>query len=38
MLNDIQKHILEMVADLKGTGEGAINIRSDGKKAFRRNT
>ena len=38
MLNDIQKHILEMVADLKGTGEGAINIRSDGQKAFRRNT
>ena len=38
MLNDIQKHILEMVADLKGTVEGAINIRSDGKKAFRRNT
>ncbi len=38
MLNDIQKHILEMVADLKGTGEGAINIRSDGKKTFRRNT
>ncbi len=38
MLNDIQKHILEMVADLKGTGEGAINIRSDGQRAFRRNT
>ena len=38
MLNDIQKHILEIVADMKGTGEGAVNIRSDGEKAFRRNT
>lgn len=38
MLNDVQKHILEIVADMKGTGEGAVNIRSDGTKAFRRNT
>ncbi len=38
MLNDIQKHIIELVSELKGTGEGAVNIRSDGKKAFRRNT
>ncbi len=38
MLNDIQKHILEVVSGLKGTGEGAVNIRSDGQKAFRRNT
>ena len=38
MLNDVQKHILEIVADMKDTGEGAVNIRSDGTKAFRRNT
>ena len=38
MLNDIQKNILAIVADMKGTGEGAVNIRSDGQKAFRRNT
>lgn len=38
MLNDIQKHILEIVADMKDTGNGAVNIRSDGKKAFRHNT
>ena len=36
MLNDIQKHILEVVAGMKdGQAEGAVNIRSDGKKAFR---
>ena len=38
MLNEIQKHILEIVADMKDTGEGAVNIRSDGAKLFRRNT
>ena len=38
MLNDIQKHILEIVADMKGTGEGAVNIRTDGRKSFRRNS
>lgn len=38
MLNDIQKHILEIVADMKDTGSGAVNIRADGQKAFRRNT
>ncbi|MDR0889699.1 MAG: SufD family Fe-S cluster assembly protein [Oscillospiraceae bacterium] len=38
MLNDIQKRILEIVADMKDTGSGAVNIRSDGEKAFRRNT
>ena len=38
MLNEIQEHILEIVADMKGTGEGAVNIRSDGQKAFRRNS
>ena len=39
MLNDIQKRILQEVADLAAIPEsGAINIRSDGKKAFRQNT
>lgn len=38
MLNEVQEKILEIVAGLKGTGSGAVNIRSDGKKAFRRNT
>lgn len=38
MLNEVQKHILEVIADLKDTGKGAINIRSDGKKLLRRNT
>ena len=38
MLNEIQKHILEVIADLKDTGKGAMNIRSDGKKLLRRNT
>ena len=32
MLNEVQKHILEVIADLKDTGTGAMNIRSDGKK------
>ena len=39
MLNDIQKKILEAVADLAAVPEsGAVNIRTDGKKAFRRNS
>ncbi len=39
MLNDIQKRILQEVADLAAIPEtGAVNIRSDGKKAFRRNS
>ena len=38
MLNEIQKQILEVIADLKDTGKGAMNIRSDGKKLLRRNT
>ncbi|MBO2527258.1 MAG: ABC transporter permease [Clostridiales bacterium] len=38
MLNEIQEKILSIVADMKGTGEGAVNIRSDGEKAFRRNS
>jgi Fe-S cluster assembly scaffold protein SufB len=39
MLNEIQKRILEQVADLAAVpGEGAINIRANGQKAFRRNS
>ena len=38
MLNEVQKHILEVIADLKDPGKGAMNIRSDGKKLLRRNT
>jgi len=39
MLNDVQKHILEVVADMKGIPEhSAVNIRSDGQKAFRANS
>ncbi|MBQ4565173.1 MAG: SufD family Fe-S cluster assembly protein, partial [Oscillospiraceae bacterium] len=37
-MNEVQKHILEVIADLKDTGKGAMNIRSDGKKLLRRNT
>ncbi len=39
MLNDIQKKILQEVADLTAIPEkGAVNIRSDGSKAFRQNS
>lgn len=38
MLNEIQKRILQTVADMADTGDGAVNIRSDGQKLFRRNT
>ena len=38
MLNDVQKHILEIVADMAGIPDGAVNIRSDGKKAFHQNS
>ncbi len=38
MLNDVQKHILEIVADMAGIPDGAVNIRSDGKKAVRQNS
>lgn len=39
MLNEIQKRILQEVADLAAIPtEGAVNIRSDGKKAFRQNS
>ena len=39
MLNEIQKKILQEVADMAAIPTtGAVNIRSDGKKAFRQNT
>ena len=35
MLNDVQKHILQIVADMAGeNAPGAVNIRSDGQKAL----
>ena len=39
MLNEIQKRILQEVADMAAIPlDGAVNIRSDGKKAYRQNT
>ena len=39
MLNEIQKRILQEVADMANIpAQGAVNIRSDGKKAYRQNT
>ena len=39
MLNDVQKHILEVVAGMKnGQASGAVNIRTDGKKTYRANS
>ncbi len=39
MLNEIQQRILREVADMAEIpAEGAVNIRSDGKKAFRQNS
>lgn len=39
MLNEIQKHILQMVADMARTPEnGAVNIRANGKKEYRQNS
>ena len=38
MLNDVQKHILDVVAGMAGIPDGAVNIRSDGKKAYPHNT
>ena len=39
MLNEIQKRILQEVADLAAIPlDGAVNIRSDGQKAYRQNT
>ena len=38
MLNDIQKKILQEVADMTGIPDGAVNIRSDGQKEYRHNS
>ena len=39
MLNEVQKHILQMVADMaKVPAQGAVNIRANGKKEFRQNS
>ncbi len=38
MLNDIQKEILQIVSGMAADAQGAINIRADGKKAYRSNT
>ena len=38
MLNDIQKKILQEVADMTGSPDGAVNIRSDGQKEYRQNS
>ncbi len=38
MLNDVQKHILEVVSGMTDQSKGAINIRANGKKAYRSNT
>lgn len=38
MLNDVQKHILEVVSGMAANAQGAVNIRADGKKAYRSNS
>ena len=38
MLNEIQKRILQEVADMANIPGGAVNIRSDGQKLYRHNT
>ena len=38
MLNEVQKHILEIVSGMAADAKGAINIRADGKKAYRTNS
>ena len=38
MLNEIQKKILQTVADMAAIPTGAVNIRSDGQKAYRHNS
>ena len=32
MLNDIQKHILEIVSGMAADAQGAVNIRANGKR------
>lgn len=38
MLNDVQKKILQTVADMAEIPAGAVNIRTDGQKTFRQNS
>ena len=38
MLNEIQKHILDVVSGMAADTKGAVNIRADGKKAYRSNS
>lgn len=38
MLSEVQKHILEVVSGMTADSKGAINIRADGKKAYRSNS
>lgn len=38
MLTDVQKHILQTVADMTSMPKGAVNIRSDGQKEYRQNS
>lgn len=38
MLNETQKHILEIVSGMKEPPVGAVNIRADGKKEYRANS
>ena len=38
MLNDVQKRILQAVADMAGIPDGAVNIRTDGQKAYRQDS
>ncbi|MBR2047924.1 MAG: SufD family Fe-S cluster assembly protein [Oscillospiraceae bacterium] len=38
MLNEIQKQILAVVSGMAEGAQGAVNIRADGKKAYRSNT
>ena len=38
MLNEIQKRILREVADMAEVPQGAVNIRTDGKRAYRSNS
>ena len=37
MLNDIQKHILEIVSGMAADAQGAVNIRANGKRAYHSN-
>ena len=37
MLNDIQKHILEIVSGMASDAQGAVNIRANGKRAYHSN-